>query len=150
VRIVPRAAFVERPWRNGGGVSWEALAHPDGDWAINLAEIARDGPFSDWSGFDRTLTPVRGEGLALNGIEIARPHGFDGGLPVHATVAAGPVLVFNVLSRRGAWRHAVRRTEASEGSHALCLATLDLLVREAGDAPMAGAGGFLSVTLEPA
>lgn len=149
MRVIPRASFVERPWRNGGGVSWEALAHPSGDWSLNLAEISRDGPFSDYARFDRTLTVVRGDGLSLNEHRPApgEPFRFDGGLPVMARVASGTVLVFNAISRRAALRHEVRRTARPEGDYAVPLASLDLLVLEAGEAPDAGEGPFLSVTL---
>ncbi len=149
MRIIPRASFVEKPWRNGGGVSWEALADPGGDWSLNLAEIAKAGPFSDYAGFDRTLTVVRGEGLSLNAHRLgAEPFSFDGGAPVLANVAGGgPVLVFNALTRRGAFRHAVRRTARPEGDFAVPLDSLDLLVLEAGVAQKAGEGAFLSVAL---
>jgi len=151
MRVIPRAAFLEKPWRNGGGVSWEALAHPGGDWSLNLAEIARDGPFSDYAGFDRTLTVVRGEGLAFNGGAVGpAPFRFDGGAPILATVLAGPVLVFNVLTRRTAFRHEVRRTAGPEGDYAVPLVTLDLIVLGAGVAETAGDGPFLSVTLHAA
>lgn len=163
MRVLPRAAFVERPWRNGGGKSWEALADPEGAWSLNLAEIARDGPFSDYSGFDRTLTVVRGDGLSLNAARIGvDPHSFDGGALVLARVAFGPVLVFNVLTRRDRARHEVRRVAGAQrldGDHAVALgdgavvagrpvAPLDLLVLE-GDAPEAR-GEFLLVMLCPA
>lgn len=148
MRIIPRAAFLEKPWRNGGGVSWEALADPGGDWSLNLAEIAKDGPFSDYAGFDRTLTVVRGDGLSLNGHALgAEPYSFDGGAPMLARVSGAPVVVFNVLTRRGACRHAVRRTARPEGDYAIALASLDLLVLEADGARGVGEGEFLSVRL---
>lgn len=151
MRVIPRASFVEKPWRNGGGLSWEALADPGGDWSFNLSEITKDGPFSDYSGFDRTLTLVRGEGLSLNEHRLgAEPFAFDGGAPVFARLARGPVLVFNVLTRRAALRHTVRRTARPEGDHATPLASLDLLVLEAGEAMDHGEGPYLSVTLDRA
>lgn len=111
MRVLPRAGFAQKPWKNGGGVSWDALAHPGGEWLLTLSEIARDGAFSDYAGWDRTLTPVEGAGLELNGRTLdGTPFPFDGALPVSARVPAGRVLVFNVLSLRAAWRHAVRRT----------------------------------------
>ncbi|WP_207536627.1 HutD/Ves family protein [Sabulicella rubraurantiaca] len=108
--MIRRAAFETRPWRNGGGISHEIAWHPDDDWRLSLAEIARGGPFSDYSGFDRTLTAI-GEGLRLNGRLVGpAPFSFAGEEKVEAVLEAGQVLAFNVITRRGAVTHSVQRT----------------------------------------
>lgn len=107
--VLRRAGFATRGWLNGGGVTHDVAAAPDGAWQVSLAEIARPGPFSDYAGHDRTLTPI-GAGLRLNGAPVGpAPHRFRGEDAVAATLDAGPVLAFNVITRRGAWDHAVRR-----------------------------------------
>jgi len=112
VRVLRRADFPTRPWRNGGGVSHEIAWHAQDVWRLSLAEITQDGPFSDYTGFDRTLTVI-GEGLRLNGAPIGpAPHSFRGEDAIHATLGAGPVLAFNVITRRGACAHAVARHSA--------------------------------------
>ncbi len=115
MRVLRRADCPTRPWRNGGGVSHEIAWHEDDDWRLSLAEITRDGPFSDYAGFDRTLTVI-GDGLRFNGTPIGpAPHSFRGEDAIHATLHAGPVLAFNVITRRGAHAHAVaRRADAGE------------------------------------
>jgi environmental stress-induced protein Ves len=35
------------------------------DWRISVASIATDGPFSEFSGIDRTPAVVKGKGLPL-------------------------------------------------------------------------------------
>ncbi|MCW8084362.1 HutD/Ves family protein [Sabulicella glaciei] len=109
MRVIRRSAFEKRPWRNGGGISHEIAWHSDDDWRLSLAEIARGGPFSDYSGFDRTLTPIGG-GLRLNGRPVGpEPFSFRGEDVVEAALDSGAMLAFNVITRRGAVAHAVRR-----------------------------------------
>ena len=109
MRVIRRAEYPTRPWRNGGGISHEIAWHPADDWRLSLAEITRDGPFSDYTGFDRTLTVI-GQGLRFGGAPIGpAPHAFRGEDAIHATLQAGPVLAFNVITRRGAVAHHVAR-----------------------------------------
>ena len=59
----------ETPWKNGGGVIHEiARSDKNGEagWRISLATIDRDGPFSDFTGYDRTIVPLDGAGFELS------------------------------------------------------------------------------------
>jgi environmental stress-induced protein Ves len=81
-----------------------------------MAEIDRDGPFSDYAGFDRTLTVAQGHGLSLNGRVLgAAPFAFRGEEAVAARLAAGPMLVLNAITRRRAFGHRVERRAARGG-----------------------------------
>mgnify|MGYP000624994528 FL=1 len=48
MRIVRRAELTGQPWRNGGGVTWQIAASPEGadvaafDWRLSMAEVAAD------------------------------------------------------------------------------------------------------------
>ena len=108
------------PWKNGGGVTHQIAAHPAGsgledfDWRISMAEVASAGPFSPFSGVDRTLTLLEGAGIVLDlaGAELrldpgAPPLAFPGEAPVIARPVAGPILDLNVMTRRGRCQHAV-------------------------------------------
>ena len=118
MRLLRRADYPTRPWRNGGGISHEIAWHEHDDWRLSLAEITRDGPFSDYAGFDRTLTVI-GEGLRFNGTPIGpAPHAFRGEDAIAATLHAGPVLAFNVITRRGACAHEVARRAEAAGTRA--------------------------------
>ncbi|MER5981946.1 HutD family protein [Streptomyces sp. NPDC001787] len=114
LRAAGRAAV---PWKNGGGVTREIAAGPEGaamdafDWRISLAEVAADGPFSVFDGVDRTLTVVEGAGIHLlvggeHHIvdEPLWPHDFPGDLPAEGRLPAGPVVNLNVMWRRGRTR----------------------------------------------
>jgi environmental stress-induced protein Ves len=102
------------PWLNGGGVTREVAGGPAGsgmadfDWRVSLADVDRGGPFSLFPGVDRVITLVEGEGMVLTvaGAEQAvtvpfRPFAFPGDAATDCRLAAGPVVDFNVMTRRG-------------------------------------------------
>ncbi|CAM5368494.1 HutD family protein [Streptomyces xanthochromogenes] len=102
------------PWRNGGGVTRNILAHPEGAgtadfvWRVSLADVGADGPFSGFPGVDRILTVVEGAGMDLLVGGRRRlvderfvPQRFPGDAPTDCRLLAGPVVNFNVMFRRG-------------------------------------------------
>lgn len=112
------------PWKNGGGETFEIAVSPPGasletmDWRISMAVVASDGPFSAFPDVDRTLTILDGEGMQLElGAERARfrltresePFHFPADVPTEAALLGGTVVDLNVMTRRGRYRHVVRR-----------------------------------------
>ncbi|MGR4879520.1 HutD family protein [Streptomyces sp. LARHCF249] len=102
-------------WKNGGGVTREIAAWPEGAgtgdfaWRVSLAEVAADGPFSAFPGVDRTLTLAEGAGMDLTVAGAHRlvderfaPQDFAGDAPTECRLLGGPVVNFNVMYRRGA------------------------------------------------
>ena len=69
IKIVRRSAFTAIPWKNGGGITHEAIrVPPTGDgflWRVSVAQIDSSGPFSDFTGYDRKMVLLRGRGIAL-------------------------------------------------------------------------------------
>ncbi|MFG2331509.1 HutD family protein [Streptomyces sp. NPDC048604] len=106
-------------WRNGGGVTREvAVGTAGGDpeefaWRVSLADVAAGGPFSAFPGADRILTVVDGAGMELtvDGIRHTldapyEPFPFSGDAVTNCRLPAGPVVAFNVMTRRaGATAH---------------------------------------------
>jgi environmental stress-induced protein Ves len=90
--------FKVMPWRNGLGFTTELYRLNSGDdmmFRISMAKVAESGPFSDFSGYDRTLVNL-GPGV-MNLTMNARPKSvlsplqvihFDGSWPVHCEVTA--------------------------------------------------------------
>jgi M3 family oligoendopeptidase len=103
-------------WRNGGG--WTTvLAQADGgeplEWRISIAEIERDGPFSDFSGYDRTIVAEGGsftlefdDGERVT-VEPLVPFSFAGERAVLCRLHGAPVRAFNVMTLRDAFEHDV-------------------------------------------
>jgi environmental stress-induced protein Ves len=124
--ILRREAYVRVPWPNGGGITDDILVDPGPAPArrISLATIQRDGPFSDFTGYDRDFVVATGAGVALQhaGAEpvvldrIGMAHAFRGETPTTAALLDGPVQAFNVFTRRTAVRAhvALRRIAAGE------------------------------------
>lgn len=113
VRVLRAADRTAVPWKNGGGITREIAAGPDGasmsdfDWRVSLADVAADGPFSAFPGVERILTVVEGAGMALTvgGTphlvdERNAPRHFPGDEPTQGRLLEGPVVNFNVMYRR--------------------------------------------------
>lgn len=141
------------PWKNGGGVTTEIIACPpaaglDGfDWRISMAQVAAGGPFSVFPGIDRTLTVLAGtmrltvgEEHAVELSAEALPFAFPGDVFTEATLVNGPVLDFNVMSRRGRFRHSVRRLELSEPAEVELPGGISLIFAVSGAAGVRGGG----------
>lgn len=111
------------PWKNGGGETREIVASPAGatldtlDWRVSLATVAADGPFSVFKDVERTLCVIRGAGIQLQVGDLApvdlhvvsEPYTFDGEAATSSRLINGPIEDLNVMSRRGRFRHRVRR-----------------------------------------
>src|SRR3954463_12786596 len=106
------------PWKNGGGTTTELMAEGsaagDGyDWRLSIASVAASGPFSDFSGYDRSIMLVEGKGFILDFAESGtqrltrsfEPLRFDGAWRTECTLTDGPVKDFNLIARKNV--HAV-------------------------------------------
>ena len=101
------------PWKNGGGVTSEVAARPEGArtddfvWRVSIADVAQSGPFSVFDGVDRIITVVDGPGMALT-VDGARhvvavpyePFAFAGDSDTRCELLGGPIVDFNVMVRR--------------------------------------------------
>lgn len=169
MRLLRASDRTPAPWKNGGGVTWELAASPANagldafDWRISIAEVANGGPFSSFSGIDRILTVLSGEGMALEvaGYRSATldaaspPFAFPGDQPCNAALAAGPIRDLNVMVRRHKWRAKARRLSASD--HLASKAEVTVLVAvtdcqlgehvlQSEDAALAARGETLALT----
>ncbi len=102
------------PWKNGGGITHEIAAEASTPplWRLSVATIERDGPFSDFSGYDRTILTLDGRvDLEVDGaphpLGACEPFSFRGESRASATVREGPARDFNVMTRRDAFAHDV-------------------------------------------
>jgi uncharacterized protein len=109
MQIVRQASFKAVPWKNGGGITHEAVRVPaDGDtfhWRVSIARIDASGPFSDFSGYDRKMVLLKGGGVELrfaNGaVRALRAVGdmaeFDGALATQCELIDGPCIDLNLI-----------------------------------------------------
>ena len=125
MRIIRSTDYQRMPWKNGGGETTEIAVSPAGadfaamDWRLSMATVAADGPFSAFPGIDRTLSVLSGAlrleigGAKVDLMEMSPPYAFPGEAGVHGVVLRGPVTDLNVMTRREAWTHDVRRVSVS-------------------------------------
>lgn len=119
------ASAPRRPWKNGGGETFELAVAPPGaglddfDWRISCARVAAGGPFSVFPGVDRSLAVLEGAGLRLDfgtgETHTLTVHGaplaFAGERAVNAALLDGPVGDFNLMTRRERWAQRLERRQ---------------------------------------
>jgi environmental stress-induced protein Ves len=110
LQIVRRSTYKRSPWKNGGGITHEAIRVPStGDpflWRVSVAQIDSSGPFSDFAGYDRKMVLLQGPG-----IELAHGNGqhrvlknvgdcveFAGAMPTHCELLGGPCVDLNLMA----------------------------------------------------
>jgi hypothetical protein len=109
IKIIHRSSFTAVPWKNGGGVTHEAIrVPPRGDpflWRVSVATVDSSGPFSDFSGYQRKMVLLQGKGVALefgSGQQgTLRSVGdwleFDGAMPTRCELLDGPCVDLNLM-----------------------------------------------------
>lgn len=110
MRVIRPSEYRDMPWKNGGGVTTQILASPPSgafDWRVSIATVNADGPFSSFTGYERHIMTLSGEGMALDIegrgkfiLEPLRPFSFSGDAKVHGSLLQGPVMDFNLMVRR--------------------------------------------------
>ena len=112
MRVIRRPEFKTSAWKNGAGLTHEAIRVPAGAehylWRISVAEIAASGPFSDFTGYRRHMVLLQGDGLRLrfsNGseTELRQPGDlaeFDGSLHTECDLAGGACTDLNLVTAR--------------------------------------------------
>jgi len=109
LHIIRKSSFAAVPWKNGGGITHEAIRVPaHGDsflWRVSVAHIDSSGPFSDFAGYSRNMVLLRGQGLRLkfdNGEHralqrIGDSAAFDGAIGTYCDLLDGPCVDLNFM-----------------------------------------------------
>jgi environmental stress-induced protein Ves len=135
-------------WKNGGGETAEIAVFPEGatldtfEWRVSMANVATDGPFSVFPGVDRTLAILQGDGLTL--LPASRgpmqveptspPVTFPSELSVMAHLRGSTIIDFNVMTRRGRFRHCLSRMSLSEPTTLVRHGALMMVFLQSGEA----------------
>lgn len=113
IKIIAPSQFKVIPWKNGQGETTELAINNSGDldhfdWRLSIATVANDGFFSDFSGYDRNLVLIEGDGISLrhddkevdvlkNRLDIAS---FSGACKTYGQLLNGVIKDFNIMSNR--------------------------------------------------
>jgi uncharacterized protein len=116
------------PWKNGrgelvvvdseGGESWQNRGVA---WHFGRTAIVEEGPFSDYTGYERLQVVIKGAGLVLmardHEIDLRRPmhpQRYDGGTPIRTRLEKGSVEVVNLIADRARFDIDLRVGKARE------------------------------------
>jgi environmental stress-induced protein Ves len=112
MRIIRQSSFAAVPWKNGGGVTHEAIRVPPHgvsfDWRVSVAHIDTAGPFSYFADYNRFMVLLKGAGVVLKfsggatpGVRELRGVGdmqeFDGALATTCELVNGPCVDLNFM-----------------------------------------------------
>ena len=113
LQIIRRATFKALPWKNGGGITHEAIRVPKiADpfaWRVSVAQIEKSGPFSDFAGYRRKMVLLKGAGIELKFSDgqqqrlsqLGDMAEFDGALSTHCNLLGGPCMDLNLMVANG-------------------------------------------------
>lgn len=111
-RVLRSRDYHRMPWKNGGGTTTEIWKQVSlaGDmlWRLSIADVASDGPFSEFPGIDRWIMVIDGKGmeLTIDGRGTHRldrpfePFAFPGDAKTNCRLIAGPIRDFNLMVAR--------------------------------------------------
>jgi uncharacterized protein len=108
MRIIPKSNYRETPWKNGGGTTTEihAAGGDRFDWRVSIAKVDASGPFSNFSGYERHIMLLEGDGMSLEVDRRLRmlapmtPFSFSGNSHTIGQLIDSPVRDFNLIVRR--------------------------------------------------
>ena len=121
IKIISPQEFKTVPWKNGKGETIELAINEGGrlekfDWRVSMASVVEDGPFSDFSGYERTLILVRGNGISFQHdgkrtdklSNLLDATTFDGRLKTSGILHSGPINDFNVIADKKRYQVSVQ------------------------------------------
>ena len=105
MQILRLNELIDVPWKNGGGTTRDVakgMRHEQVAWMISRADVAQNGPFSDFTGMKRVLTVVSGGTMTLHTsttsleANLWEPVSFDGALKIQSHLQDGPLTALNL------------------------------------------------------
>lgn len=109
VHLYRAADYPRMPWRNGGGTTQEVACNPGGstaafDWRLSIADVGQDGGFSVFTGYQRIITVLEGQGIQLTvdgrvqaPLAPRQAYAFSGDAQVQCRLLDGPIRDFNLI-----------------------------------------------------
>ncbi len=137
INIISTDQYKTIPWKNGKGQTTELAISLNGgmddfDWRLSIAIVVEDGLFSDFTGFERNLILLEGQGIKLIHDEkqtdlLDTPlsiSSFNGKSKTKGLLLGGPIKDFNLMTRDGMYQVDVKafidQTEINIGINGLC------------------------------
>lgn len=113
MKVLGPKDYQRMPWKNGQGMTTEIARFPaDGfgrfQWRVSIADVVSAGTFSAFTGYDRFIACIEGEGMTLTVdgsppeavAREAQPFFFSGDAAVSCDLIGGPTRDFNLIVDR--------------------------------------------------
>jgi environmental stress-induced protein Ves len=111
MKLIQQADYRVMPWKNGGGITTEIHVSPPStspfDWRVSMAQVGTDGPFSIFTGYDRHIMVLAGNGMSLDFaggdsvvLKPLKPFSFSGDAVITGRLLQGAVVDFNLMINR--------------------------------------------------
>jgi len=110
MHLLKQQDYQKMPWKNGKGVTQEIIKVNQSNnedsflWRLSIADITEDGAFSIFSGYQRIISVLEGNGMVLEVAgEVSRPllkadpFAFAGDAVVNSRLLAGALRDFNLI-----------------------------------------------------
>jgi environmental stress-induced protein Ves len=109
LQIIRKSSFTAAPWKNGGGITHEAIRVPAGGdsfrWRLSVAHIEAPGPFSEFAAHNRKMVLLKGAGIELHfadGVQktlrrVGELAEFDGAMGTRCELLGGPCVDLNLM-----------------------------------------------------
>lgn len=139
VRILRAADYPAMPWKNGAGTTRE-IVRDAGDglegfgWRVSIADVGAPGPFSAFSGYQRVISVLEGEGMRLQvdgvdsrALKALDAFAFDGASAVECTLLGGAIRDFNLIYSPARYRARLQWLKVDGAAHFFSNASTVLL-----------------------
>ncbi|MCJ1883496.1 HutD family protein [Pseudomonas sp. LA21] len=109
VKLLRAADYPAMPWKNGAGTTREIVRDAGNGmegfgWRVSIADVGAPGPFSAFTGYQRVISVLEGEGMRLkvDGVDsrdlrALNAFAFDGASAVDCTLLGGAIRDFNLI-----------------------------------------------------
>jgi environmental stress-induced protein Ves len=139
MQVLRKSSFTPTPWKNGGGITHEAIRVPEHGtafrWRVSVAQIDASGPFSEFAEYNRKMVLLQGSGIRLTfggGLqthlrEVGDLAEFDGALATECELLSGPCVDLNLMVSKSipgvrAWVERLRAPRSLHPAHGTMLA----------------------------
>jgi environmental stress-induced protein Ves len=139
IKLLRAADYPAMPWKNGAGTTRE-IVRDAGDglegfgWRVSIADVGAPGPFSAFTGYQRVISVLEGEGMRLNvdgvdsrDLRALDAFAFDGSCVVDCTLLAGAIRDFNLIYSPARYRARLQWLTLEGAAHFFSSASTVLL-----------------------
>lgn len=109
IKLLKAQDYIKMPWKNGAGITEEVIKVTDNNvdnflWRVSIADIKEDGTFSSFTGYQRIISVLEGNGMVLEvdgkpsrPLSTFDPFAFKGESEVSCKLLKGVLRDFNLI-----------------------------------------------------